>query len=197
VGFGLVLAQYRLGIFTRGVPRELQAAATTLDPTAELFGWSAVAAEIERRGLLHDPNTFLFTSRWYHSGQLAFALGDHTPVLCYSERMAQGFSQWSRPEQWVGHDGILVVLNDNPFESAMYQRWFETIEPLGDFDIGRAGSPVKRVRLYHCVHQTRPFPFAGPDAIAQPGDASPRALAAHDRDGLSTTPLSSPGARRR
>ena len=180
VAMVVVLMQFQFGLLGRGFNSRLQALAVTLDPTAELYGWSDVARELENRHLLEDPNAFLFTSRWYHSGQLAFALGDRHPVLCYSPRMSQGFSVWSRPEQWVGHDGILVVLNDNPVEVQMYQRWFESIEPLGEFDIDRAGTAVKHVRLYRCKNQTQPFPFNGVRSRPAGGTLAPQAIAARE-----------------
>ncbi len=45
------------------------------DPTLDLYGWDAVGRELEQRGWLDRPNTFLFTSNWYYSGHVAFATG--------------------------------------------------------------------------------------------------------------------------
>ncbi len=74
-----------------------------------MSGWDRVADELRRRGLVDRPGTFLFTSKWFHSGQLAFALDHEAPVLCYhAGDGSRGFAHWSRPEHWVGRDGILV-----------------------------------------------------------------------------------------
>jgi hypothetical protein len=51
-------------------------------------------------------------------------------------------------------------------EPAIYNRWFQRIEPLGEIDILRAGSPVRRICMYHCIHQSMPFPFDGSMAAA-------------------------------
>jgi 4-amino-4-deoxy-L-arabinose transferase-like glycosyltransferase len=131
-----------------------------MDPSIEMHGWDRVAAELRRRGWLDHPGTFLFTGRWYDSGRLAFAVGPGTPVLCYSPRDARGFAHWSRPGDWVGRDGVLVVARESSTEPQVYDRWFERIEPLGHLDITRAGSPARRVWFYRCRNQTRPFPFA-------------------------------------
>jgi hypothetical protein len=150
LGMTLFAAQARLGVVT-----------SANDPTADLSGWDQVAAAIRARGLLGDPRTFVFTSRWFDSGQLAFALGREVPVLCYNARDAHGFAQWSRPEDWLGRDGILAVARRSSAEPGAFERFFERIEPLGTVEVERPGGPLRTVWLYRCVRQRRPFPFDG------------------------------------
>jgi len=157
---GLMLFQARTGFFQKGRPGGLGLVAAAQDPTADTVGWDAVAAELRRRGLLDRPDTFLFTGNWYQSGQLAFAArGARTPVLCYHAWDARSFAFWSRPEDWVGRDGVLVEVNERPGGSARYDKWFTRIEPLGTFPVERAGAPLRTVSLYRCVRQTVAFPF--------------------------------------
>lgn len=134
------------------------------DPTADFYGWDQVASELGRRGLLEPDGAFLFTSRWYHSGQLAFATRGAAPVLCYNARHAQGFAFWSRPEESLGRDGIFVGVNDCATEVAYFARWFRRVDSLGEFPVLRGGRPIRRIHLYRFVRQTKPFPFgnAGP-----------------------------------
>ena len=168
---GLVVAQARLGLVP--TPRPSQ------DPTVDLVGWDQVAAELGRRGLLDDPRAFLFTGKWYHSGQLAFATGNRVPVLCYNPKGAHNFAYWSRPESWVGRDGILVVVNASDVEPQAYAPWFRRIEAVGDFEVTRAGGPIRAIHVYRCVEQLRPFPFDGVEgprpALADRGDGGSRA----------------------
>lgn len=172
VGASLFVVQARWGPLQRGGRGRLGVLAVSRDPTVDMHGWDRVADELRRRGLVGQPGTFLFTSKWFHSGQLAFALGGAADVLCYraGEDGSRGFAHWSRPEDWVGQDGILVVVNHSSTEPQAYDRWFERIEPLGEFEVLRAGGPIRKVRLYRCVRQTHPFPFDGraanPDATA-------------------------------
>ena len=163
----------RGGLLQREGPGVIPIVPVASDPTVDLYGWPQVAAELRRRGLVDRPGTFVFTSRWYYSGQLAFALGGKTPVLCYNPTDCHAFRQWSRPTDWVGRDGILVSINRSSAEPGFYERWFERIEPLGTFEIERSGAPVRKVRLYRCVNQVRPFPF---DGVIRPGDRSRLAL---------------------
>jgi hypothetical protein len=126
-----------------------------------MTGWNEIAAVLKERGLLDRPDTFLFTSHWVTSGQLAFATrSSRTPVLCYNARGdARSFAFWSRPDAWVGFDGVLVSTEDEPAVPNCYARWFRQIKPLGSFEVTRAGVPIRQVRLFHCIGQTESFPF--------------------------------------
>ncbi len=164
---GLGLLQTYWGLIQKGGHGRLGLLRVSRDPTLDLYGWDQVARELKRRGLLERPGTFLFTSAWYHSGHLAFALrGATTPVLCYSSWDARSFAFWSRSTDWIGDDGILVSLNGHPAEPRCYDRWFERIEPIGSFAVNRAGAPVRQVRLFRCVGQLHPFPFDALRAFA-------------------------------
>lgn len=157
----LLVAEYRTGALQRlGLPAKA-------DPTVDMYGWEDVSAELKRRGLLDDPRNFLFSRSWFTSGHLAFATRDSgVPVLCYNHKDARSFAFWSRPEEWVGRDGILVSVDQSNYEPACYERFFERIEPLGQFEVGRSGGSIRQVRLFRCVRQVAAFPFL-------PGDRDP------------------------
>jgi len=156
----LAVFEAHTGVLQKGRPGGIGLLHVSRDPTVDLVGWDEVGAELKKRGLLDRPDTFLFTGSWYQSGHVAFATrGSSTPVLCYSPVDARSFAFWSRPEDWVGNDGILISVNDRPNEPDGYKRWFERIEPAGAFEVKRAGVPVRTIRFFHCVRQTRPFPF--------------------------------------
>ena len=156
-----LVVEYRTGALqVVGLPPKV-------DPTVDMYGWDQVSSELGRRGLLDDPNTFLFSRSWFTSGHLAFATRKSgVPVLCYNHKDARSFAFWSRPDEWVGRDGILVSVDEANYEPACYERFFERIEPLGVFEVKRAGGPIRQVRLYRCVRQLLAFPFL-------PGDPDP------------------------
>ena len=156
----LAVIQSRTGYFQKGRPGGIGLVAAKEDPTVDTVGWDTIASELQHRGLLDDPNTFLFTWRWYESAHLGFATrGSRTPVLCYHAWDARSFAFWSRPEEWIGRDGILVLVNGTPAEPDRFAKWFDRIEPIGSFDIVRSGSSVRNIRLYRCVRQGLAFPF--------------------------------------
>ncbi|WZO95896.1 glycosyltransferase family 39 protein [Isosphaeraceae bacterium EP7] len=178
-----VLAHLRMGIFqSKGADEStsMGLVASSADPTLDMIGWDRVADELSRRGLLDDPETFLIASSWYRGGQLAYALRGRSnkPVLCYNQAPnSRGFGYWSRPEDYVGRDGIFMAINRRSTEPGYLDRWFRRIEPIGSFQISRRGSPVRTVDLYRCVGQKKPFPYAPADSDAPALASKPSATA--------------------
>lgn len=144
------------------------------DPTADGEGWDQVLNEVRRQGLLDAPDSFLFTSTWYDSGHLAFASGGRLPVLCYAPRGGHNFDLWNEPQESLGKTGVLVVAGPSSTEPAMYDRWFERIEPAGSVTIQKGNRSLKQVRLYRCVRQVRPFDAvaARPERVITAGSSS-------------------------
>lgn len=130
------------------------------DPATDHGGWPSLAAELDARGLVGKPGTFLFTSVWHESGQLGFAVAGRSPVLCYSHYDARGFAFWSGPEDWLGQDGILISLEGRPWEPSDFAPFFERIELVAEFWMTRGGEPFRPVRVFRCVRQLRPYPVA-------------------------------------
>jgi hypothetical protein len=131
------------------------------DPTADISGWASVAEELDRRGLLGEPNTFLFTNLWYDSGQLAFATRGRVPVACYHSHDARGFAFWSRPEGYVGKTGFYVIADELSEKETRkeYAPFFESMTLEAEFTMVRGGKPFRPVRVYRCTTQLRPYPF--------------------------------------
>jgi 4-amino-4-deoxy-L-arabinose transferase-like glycosyltransferase len=156
----LTIVEFRYGVFQRGPVGRWGLIEARNDPTLDLYGWEQVAARIKQLGLIEEPGTFVFTRYWYQSAQLAHALGGTCPVLCYNADDPRGFAFWSRPEDWIGRDGILVVVGEPDAQSRYFGRWFTRVEPVVDFWVERNGKPVRRIELYHCFRQRVAYPFA-------------------------------------
>jgi 4-amino-4-deoxy-L-arabinose transferase-like glycosyltransferase len=178
-----VLAHIRYAIFQGGGhdhSTSMGLIASSADPTLDMIGWDRVVDELGRRGLLDDPKTFLITSSWYRGGQLAYALRDRSSkaVLCYNQAPnSHGFGYWSRPEDYVGRDGIFLAINRRSTEPGYLDRWFRRIEPIGSFEISRRGAPVRIVDLYRCIDQKKAFPYAPADSDAPVLASKPKAAA--------------------
>ena len=175
IGF-LFVAQSRTGLLQDGRGRLLGLVSPAEDPTVDPMRWSQIAAELGRRGLLDDPNSFLFTDSWRYSADLAMATGGNEPVACF-HRDARSFTAWSRPEDYVGRDGIYVQADADLVSAHVFAPWFARIEPLEPISIVRAGVPIQQVQLYRCVRQTDAYLFGykGPGPIPRPVHAAQEA----------------------
>jgi len=163
--FSLVLVvftivEFRYGVLQRGPVGRWGLIEARSDPTLDLYGWDQVAGRINQLGLIDQPGTFVFTRYWYQSAQLAYALGRECSVLCYNAEDPRGFAFWSQPEEWVGRDGILVVVGEPDGQPRYFGRWFKHVEPVADFWVKRNGKRVRRIELYRCIKQRVAYPFA-------------------------------------
>ena len=164
----LTLVEHRTGFLQRGRDGKPGLLDARTDPTADLYGWDKVALELQQRGILDDPGSFLFTRTWYQSAQVAHAIRMKRPVLCYNIDDPRGFAFWSKPAEWVGRDGILLMIDDEFTPASFYRRWFRDELPLADFWVERGGRPFRHVRAVRFSDQVAAFPF----------DFSPERLAA-------------------
>jgi 4-amino-4-deoxy-L-arabinose transferase-like glycosyltransferase len=157
----LTILEFRTGWFQRADATPWGILDERTDPTLDFYGWDQVAGRIRQLGLLDDPRSFIFTRYWYQSAQVAYALGGDWPALCYNADDPRGFAFWSRPEDWIGHDGVLILVGNEPAAVARYfRRWFTKVEPASEFSVERNGKPVRRVRLFRCIQQRIAYPFA-------------------------------------
>lgn len=146
---GAFLLQARFGVLDLPWPS---------DPTREISGWESVGRELKARGILDRQNTFLFTERWYESGQLAFSVRNQLPVACYNQGDARGFAFWSQPQDWVGKDGIMVSARPSP-NLGFYRLYFQSVDMIAEFSMTRGGKAFRPVQVFLCKNQQKPFPF--------------------------------------
>lgn len=92
--------------------------AKNADITLDGQGWEQVADELKKDNLITE-DTFLFTYKWFTSGQLSFALENKYPVLVLNRKFPHGFSTWYDYKSFTGKEGIFVCterFNENPVE---------------------------------------------------------------------------------
>lgn len=150
-----VLTQARLGLLTFGQD----------DPLKEASGWESVGEELKARGMVGKPKTFFIGNRWHKSGQLAFAIRNESPVVCFEPTDARGFAFWSKPEDWLGWDAYLVSLDGHDDELDHFKGYFKsfTPEPVAEFSMMRGWNPYRPVKVWHLRDMQIPFPFANGD----------------------------------
>jgi 4-amino-4-deoxy-L-arabinose transferase-like glycosyltransferase len=179
---GLTVLEHHTGYFQKSGASSLGFLTARTDPTGDLYGWDQVAGRLQQLGVLDESNTFLFTRNWYQSAQISHAIRMKRPVLCYNIDDPRGFAFWSKPSAWVGHDGVLLVIDEDFLPDSFYSHWFQSSAPLDEFTVMRGGKPLRRVRVVRLTNQLAAFPF----------DFSPERTAARETLRAGGHPMDSP-----
>ncbi len=132
-----------------------------VDETRAFSGWESVVHELDARGILTEPGVFLATNRWDDSAQLSFALRGRVPVACYHSFDARGFAFWSKPRDYLGRTGYMVMV-DQPDEAdtlRQFAYFFRSMTKCDEFPMTRGSVPFRSVRVYRCERQHIPYPF--------------------------------------
>ena len=163
VGFWILAeAVLLIGIYAHAAAGIVPLPAGAVDESRQFSGWPSVAAGLEERGFLDDPDTFLFTTHWETSGQLVFAVRNRIPVACYHSFDARGFAFWSKPEDYLGRTGYLVLLDEagEAETRGHFARYFTAMTLVAEFPMTRAsGRFFRRVKVYRCENQRMAYPF--------------------------------------
>ncbi len=146
-----VLLQTRLGIIDMDRKK---------DPTLNGFGWSELASHIQEKGYLADQRLFLFTHKWFLSGELDFALQGQREVTVLNRWHPQGFAFWSDMDSLLGRNALFVTSEFFPENaSKSYALYFDEITRLPDFTVQRNGKPRKTFYLWYCKNLKTRFPW--------------------------------------
>ncbi|OLP19056.1 4-amino-4-deoxy-L-arabinose transferase [Leptolyngbya sp. 'hensonii'] len=105
---------------------------------------------------------FMFTNRYFVGGQLAMALVPlaHKPMTTFDTDL-RGFAYWSKPDEWVGKDGLYLtteLFQDGEDLMQKYGDYFDTIQKVADVPLQRGGSITAVVTVYQAQHLRKPYP---------------------------------------
>ncbi len=130
------------------------------DQTLELLDYTPLEQALTERGFLDSSNVFVFTNRWFLSGKVDYALRGKARVYCFNAGDPRGFAFFSRMEDILRQDGILVsttkFLTEPEHE---YGPYFETITYLGDVPVPRGNNAGVLLKLYFCKNLKAVFPM--------------------------------------
>jgi 4-amino-4-deoxy-L-arabinose transferase-like glycosyltransferase len=170
-GFGRILAPW---LFTRG------------DPTLAAFEWSQLPGELRRRGLL-QPGVFLVTTNWMYAGRIDEALHHTVPVVVLGGNPKQ-FGLHYDPAEFLGRDALVLGPAESMTGSAHHlQPYFESVQELAPFALGRSGMQEIQLRLMRarCLLEPLPTSYRQPPVPALPENGQHRCLGrelGHSRD---------------
>jgi 4-amino-4-deoxy-L-arabinose transferase-like glycosyltransferase len=124
---------------------------------------------------------FVFTREIFLAGQVGMAIAPlpARPITCFSQDL-RGFAFWSKPQDWVGKNGLYVVsdrlspptgLAPDPKTDATAdaaatipsfapdpQPEFRQWEKVTELAWTRAGVPIQRWQIYRAIQLQQPYP---------------------------------------
>jgi hypothetical protein len=112
------------------------------DITNELYGWSEIAARVERlRSQMPRPDkTFIFTHKFYTASQLGVFLKADTVATTLYRRFNQ-YRLWFAPEKYRGWDALFI--DEDRFEKGL-QRYLPLFE--------RVDAEPTQIKVYRNNH---------------------------------------------
>lgn len=135
-----------------------------LNRANDFRGWQEAAkAAVENLGRMPNANAvFLAGSGYQISSELAFYT--QRPDLVFSSDLwglkkdAKGFAYWSRPQELIGCDAVIVVYDElrsdgkwhqrGDFEEEACRQSFESLVKNETFTVFYGGKPLRRYRIY-------------------------------------------------
>lgn len=134
------------------------------DPTAESIEWSAVRAELARRGQLGASRPLIVATQWNEAGKLDQVLGDRADVVVFSPDprefgLREGAAQ-------VGRDALIVGRLE-PLKRRLpaLKGYFQSVSWAPPIAVGRDGHHEILIGVVEAHGLLRPYPpapFAGP-----------------------------------
>jgi hypothetical protein len=153
----IALASLFVGEATTGYARVLLPSLLYKDPTLETFEWEQLPPELRRRGLIR-PGVFIITNNWTFAGKIDYAFDDTIKIVIFRGEHKQYDFRYD-PKSFVGHDAIIIGRIDSisgvDRELAPY---FESIEKLPTFALGRAGMHEIELSIYSAHKLKMPIP---------------------------------------
>ncbi len=130
------------------------------DATLDVHGWGEIASFMRRGGMSPD-SVFLFSHKWFLSGQICLATQGEYDVTCFS-RDPRGFGIWSAEQQLVGRDGVCVTTSRYRRDIRLeYGNYFEWIGPPDSVVVHRGGVPGKVIYFRYCRRLLKRYPRPG------------------------------------
>ncbi|MES2460762.1 MAG: glycosyltransferase family 39 protein [Armatimonadota bacterium] len=124
----------------------------------EPYGWHEIAGRVqeERERLLGEGKpVFMAGTNYRVNSILGFYLPDHpTMVPLYLGTRRDQFLFWSRPEDYIGENAILVLSEKDEEAAALARQIFSKVEEMPAASVTRQGFSglVKDWRIYRCLN---------------------------------------------
>ena len=125
------------------------------DATLDMHGWEALGDYLKK---LPADSVFLFTHKWFLSGEVELAVDGSVEVLCFNENDPRGYGVWDKSVDVLGKDGLAIHTNRyrvNPDEQ--YSDYFLEIGKTDSIIVERGGVPAKTFYITPCKQLLRMY----------------------------------------
>lgn len=129
------------------------------DVTLDGQGWSEVYNEIKEQGLINSENTFVFTTKWFLSGEFEFASKGNYPVFAFNPESPYSYAFWDKTAENIGKNGIFITtdrFHDDPV--AYCAGYFEDFEMIKKLTTYRGNNEAQVFEIWICKNLLKPFP---------------------------------------
>ena len=129
------------------------------DVTLDGQGWSEVYAEIKDLQLINDETTFIFTHKWFLSGEFEFASGGEYPVYVFNDEAPYSYAFWDRTKDNIGKNAVFITtdrFHDDPV--ALCKDYFRTMRLIKILPTYRGSSEAQVFEIWLCEGLKKPFP---------------------------------------
>ena len=160
--YGLLLAQANYGIlhleklvsYTPITEEDVRG-----DATLDTYGWPELDKYLSAQEF-DGGKPFLFTRKWYMSGEVDLATRGEWDVFCFNRFEANAYADWAKGVDLVGRDAIFIT-TDRHFTdpTKMYKPYFDEISAPEVIEIYRGGFVAKKFLLYRCKNLKQNFTY--------------------------------------
>jgi 4-amino-4-deoxy-L-arabinose transferase-like glycosyltransferase len=155
VGLGLAISAL---IFLHAL-RPLVVLPGARDPTSQMRGWEAFAAEVDRLRIANGA-CWIATSSFETTGQLAWALRSRVPVLQLDEPLR--YVHLPKPDRGLLQCPALYVELERRLSPELLSRHFRSLTLLPGLSRSHRGVDIARYVIYRLADPIQPLPRAGP-----------------------------------
>lgn len=129
------------------------------DVTLDGQGWTEVYKEIKDLNLINEESTFVFTSKWFLSGEFEFASKGDLPVFVLNSEAPYSYAFWDKTADNIGKNGIFITTDryhDDPV--AYCAGYFESFEMVKKLTTYRGSNEAQVFEIWICRNLLKPFP---------------------------------------
>jgi hypothetical protein len=129
------------------------------DPTLDGHGWAEVVQYVDTKVSPDYDIDFLFTHKWFLSGELGFAAGPDRIVTLFN-RNPQGFGFWTDMNSLLSKNAVFVTnqrFKLNP--EVEFKEYFERIEFIAEVPVERGDKPIQTYYVWYCHNLICVYPW--------------------------------------